>query len=229
MVCSPKKIAGIRLNYFIFLAIFLPFLITGCDTSGDSDYPGDFNRDFATGIKPEIIGATLLDENGNEVYSEVIDGNRVIMPSQRQKIGFEIVFRTLKDVTAEVILSQYTPMDLLYQEEPVYCYEEFGCPDPEKGEISYYGEEIFSGTPYVGPQRYDVPPEPVNEEEVDGEETGYENYDFEEEGNYLKHYFRVPFYYTVDFLGYERMFRFQVQDSAGYISRHLVIYTKVPL
>jgi hypothetical protein len=222
MLYNQRKIADIRLNYLFFFAICLQLFLTGCGTGEDS-YPGDFDRDFATGIKPEIIDAKLLDENGNEVESQVIDGNRVIMPREGQKIGFEIVFRTLKDVSAEVIVSQFTPMDLIPQEEPIYC-EGLGCPDPEKGEISYYGEEIFSGTPYNGPRRYSVPPQPE-----DGEELDEEDYYVIEEATYNEHYLKKRFYYTVDQLGYSRMFRFQVEDSAGYISRHLVLYARVPL
>jgi hypothetical protein len=210
------------LNYLFFFAFCLQCLLTGCDTKG-GDYPGDFNREFAEGTKPEILDAKLIDENGDEVYSEMIDGNRVIMPRMGQKIGFEIYFRTSHDVSSEVIVSQYTPMDLIAQEEPVYC-EGLGCPDPEKGEIAYYGEEIFSGTPYVGPQRYDVPPLPEG-----GEELDEEDYYVIEKSTYNEHYLKIRYYYTVDKLGYDRMFRFQVEDSAGYISRNLVIYTKIPL
>ncbi len=211
------------MNYLLFFAIFLQFFLAGCGSEG-GDYDGDFDRDFATGIKPEIIDATLIDENGDEIESQVINGNLVIMPREGQKIGFEIVFKTSRDVTAEVIVSQYTPMDLLYQEEPVYCDEGPECPDPEKGEISYYGEEIYSGTPYYGPQRFSVPTQPEGSEEIEDED-----YDVTEEAQYNQHYLKIRFFYTVDQLGYDRMFRFQVEDSAGYISRHLIIYTKIPL
>jgi len=221
------------LNCLFFFTICLHFVLIGCDTEG-GDYHGD-NREFAAGIKPEILDAKLIDEYGNEVETRVIDGNRVIMPKVGQKIGFEIQFRTSKKVTAEIIVSQYTQMNLIPQPEPVYCEETecpdplecpepIECPDPEKGEISYYGEEIFSGTPYQGPQRYDIPPQPEGEGELD--ETDYH---INVTSTYNEHYLKIRYYYTVDHLGYERMFRFQVEDSDGYISRHLVIYTKIPL
>jgi len=222
MLYNQQKIAAARSNYLLFFIICLQFFLSGCGTSEDS-YPGDTNRNFAAGIKPEIIDAKLIDENGNEIETQRIDGNFIITPREGQKIGFKIVFRTSKDVSAEVIVSQFTPTDLIPQGEPIFC-EGLGCPDPEKGEISYYGEEIFSGTPYHGPRRYSVPPPPV-----DGEELDEEDYYVVEETTYNEHYLKQRFYYTVDQLGYSRMFRFQVEDSAGYISRHLVLYTRIPL
>ncbi|MFO7558059.1 MAG: hypothetical protein R6X10_04445 [Desulfobacterales bacterium] len=220
MLCDRQKTAGIRLNYVLFFAIFLQFFLAGCGTEGD-----DYSGNFATGITPEIIDAALIDENGDEIKSQVINGNPVIMLREGQKIGFEIVFRTSRDVIAEVIVSQYTPMDLLYQEEPVYCDKGLECPDPEKGEIPYYGEELYSGTPYYVPQRFSVPTQPEGSEEIENED-----YDVTEEAQYNRHYLKIRFFYTMDqLLGYDRMFRFQVEDSAGYISRHLIIYTKIPL
>jgi hypothetical protein len=210
------------LNYLYLFQICLLCFLGGCETGG-YDYPGDTTRDFAPGIKPEILDAKLIDENGNEVETRVVDGNTIVMPRQGQKIGFTISFRTSKEVSAEVIVSQYTPMELVPVQEPVYC-EGLGCPDPEKGEISYYGEEIFSGTPYQGPQRFDAPPQVE-----DGEALDEVEYQVTEEATYNEHYMKQKYYYTVDHLGNERMFRFQVEDSAGYISRHLVIYSRVPL
>jgi len=40
---------------------------------------------------------------------------------------------------------------------------------------------------------------------------------------------QIKDYYVIDCLGYERMFRFQVEDSDGYISKDHVIYTNIPL
>ena len=131
MLYLQQKITDISLICLFFFAICLQFFLTGCGNSGDS-YSGDFDREFAAGIKPEITDVNLIDENGNEVSSRMVDGNRIIEPQEGQKIGFKIYFKTSSNVTAEVIVSQFTPMDLIPQEEPVYC-EGFGCPDPEKG------------------------------------------------------------------------------------------------
>jgi len=223
MLYNQQQKTVIGLNYLLFFVICLQLFFTGCGNGGDS-YPGDTNRNFAAGIKPEIIDAKLIDENGNEIETQIIDGNEIITPQQGQKIGFEITFKTSSNVSAEVIVSQFRPMDIIFQEEPVYC-EGLGCPDPEKGEIAYYGEEIFSGTPHQGPRRYSVPPQPE-----DGEKLSEEDYYVIEEATYDEHYMKKRFYFTFEgYAGYDRIFRFQVEDDAGYISRHLVIYTRVPL
>ncbi len=216
----------------LLLCIFFIFLaITGCG-SDSSTSDADTSRNFRESVTPKITSARLIDAQGNDVETKMIDGNITITPREGQQIGFEISFIASKDVAVSVIVNQYTPMDIKTVPEPIYC-EGLGCPDPEKGEIPYYGEEIFYEfgsnqffpiTPFDGPRRYSIPTdiEPdivVTEDQFTEVETE----------THIEYFLQIKDYYIVDGPGYERMFRFQVEDSEGYISQDHIIYTNIPL
>ncbi|MBA4366850.1 MAG: hypothetical protein C0403_04350 [Desulfobacterium sp.] len=216
----------------LLLYLFFTFLaITGCG-SGSSTSDADTSRNLRESVTPQITSARLIDAQGNDVETQMIDGNLTITPREGQQIGFEISFIASKDVAVSVIVNQYTPMDIKTVPEPTYC-EGLGCPDPEKGEIPYYGEEIFYEfgsnqffpiAPFDGPRRYSIPTdiEPdivVTEDQFTEVETE----------THIEYFLQIKDYYIVDGPGYERMFRFQVEDSEGYISQDHIIYTNIPL
>ncbi len=216
----------------MLLCLFVTLLaITGCG-SDSSTSDADTSRNLRESIIPQITSARLIDAQGNDIETRMIDGNHTITPREGQQIGFELSFIASKNVAVEVIVNQYTPMDVKTVPEPTYC-EGDGCPDPAKGEIPYYGEEIFYEfgsnqffpiAPFDGPRRYSIPTniEPdivVTEDQFTEVETE----------THIEYFLQIKDYYIVDGPGYERMFRFQVEDSDGYISKDHIIYTNIPL
>ena len=211
--------------------LLLVLMVGGCSSSS-SDSTSDTSRNLQGGIVPQITSARLIDSEGNDVETQIIDGNLIIMPRYGQQIGFEISFIASKDVAVTVIVNQYTPMDLRPAAEPTYC-EGDGCPDPAKGEIPYYGEEIFYEfgsnhyfpvAPFDGPRRYSIPTD--IEPDIVVTEDQYTEVETE---THIEYFLQIMDYYIVDGPGYERMFRFQVEDSDGYISQDHIIYTNIPL
>jgi len=215
--------------FFSFLFIMLAFV--GCGESGSTS-DGDTSRNLRESLTPRITSARLIDAQGNDIETQRVSGNTTITPREGQEIGFEISFIAGKNVSVEVIVNQYTPMDLAPESEPTFC-EGFECPDPEKGEIPYYGEGIFYEfgsnhyfpiAPYDGPRRYSIPTD------IEPDIVVTEDQFTEKETETHKEYFlQIKEYYTIDGPGYERMFRFQVEDSEGYISKDHIIYTSIPL
>jgi hypothetical protein len=216
-------------RYWCLLLIAL--MVAGCSSSSSSS-DSDTSRNLQGGIVPQITSARLIDSEGNDLETRVEDGNLIIMPRYGQQIGFEISFIASKNVAVEVIVNQYTPMDLKPVGEPTYC-EGDGCPDPSKGEIPYYGEEIFYEfgsnqyfpiEPFDGPRRYSIPTE-IEPDIVVTEDQFTET----ETETHIEYFLQIKDYYIVDGPGYERMFRFQVEDGDGYISQDYIIYTNIPL
>ncbi|MFH2065041.1 MAG: hypothetical protein ABIK15_07580 [Pseudomonadota bacterium] len=226
----PQKKQGNHIRLLLCL-LYLFLTMSGCGSNSSSS-DTDTSRNLQDGIAPQIISARLIDAQGNDIETRVIDGNTMITPSSGQQIGFELTFIASKDVAVEVIVNQYTPMDIKTAPEPTYC-EGDGCPDPAKGEIPYYGEEIFYEfgsnqffpiTPFDGPRRYSIPTD-IEPDIVVTEDQFTET----EKEMYIEYFLQIKDYYIVDGPGYERIFRFQVEDSDGYISKDHIIYTNIPL
>jgi hypothetical protein len=225
-----QKKHGDLKSLFLFL-IFAVLTITGCGNSGTTS-EGETSRNIRDRIAPQITSARLIDAQGNDIETQLIDGNTIITPKDGQRIGFEISFLAAKDVSVEVIVNQYTPMDLNPEPEESFC-EGFGCPAPDKGEIPYSGEEIFYEfgnnnlfpiSPFDGPRRYTIP------SDIEPDIVVTEDQFTEVETETHKEYFlQIKTYYTIAGPGYERMFRFQVEDSEGYVSKDHIIYTNIPL